>query len=231
VPLHSWLPGALAESTPQAATLTGALLANVPLLVILRLRPVTADEHGSPDAMIIAVGLAALLLAASCLLVRPTLRHGLTFGGLAQLGVIVVAFGLTSRAATVAGVLLMTMLTLTRAAVYLCGNAAPTPAAVRTRQASIVALAALPVFAFVLIAGPTADAALWLLLPLGIGTLVVSGALLCDLRTIAPPSEGSDFAGLAELAPVWLLLALIVLLAVAMPGPVAAWFRTVAAFR
>jgi hydrogenase-4 component F len=231
VPLHSWLPAALAENTPQTATLTGALLANVPLLVILRLRPPAANEHGPPDAVLVVLGLATLLLAASCLLVRPTLRHSLTFAGMAQLGIIVVTLGLASRAATFAGVLLMTMLTLVRAAVFLCGNAAPTPAGVRTRQASIVALAALPVFAFVLTAGPTADAAPWLMLPLGLGTLVVSGALLCDLRTIAPPRGNGSFADLAELAPVWLLLALVVLLAVAMPALVVEWFRTVAAFR
>jgi len=83
----------------------------------------------------------------------------------------------------------------------------------------------------VLTAGPTADAAPWLMLPLGLGTLAVSGALLCDLRTIAPPRGNGSFADLAELAPVWLLLALVVLLAVAMPGPVVEWFRTLAAFR
>jgi hydrogenase-4 component F len=231
VPLHSWLPAALAESTPQAATLTGALLANVPLLVILRLRPPTANEHGSPDAVIIVLGLATLLLAVLCLLARPTIRHSLTFAVMAQLGIIVVAFGLASRAATFAGVLLMTMLTLLRAAAFLCSNAALTPAGVCTRQASIVALAGLPIFAFVLLAGPTADAAPWLMLPLGLGTLLVSGALLCDLRTIAAPSGSYSFAGLAELVPVWLQLALVVLLAVAMPGPVVEWFRAMAAFR
>jgi hydrogenase-4 component F len=229
VPLHSWLPAALAEGTPQAATLTGALLANVPLLVILRLRPPAANEHGSPDATIVVLGLATLLLAASCLLMRPTIRQSLNFAGMAQLGIIVVAFGLASRAAASAGVLLMTMLTLVRAAAFLCGDAAPTPAGIRTRQASIVALAALPVFAFVLTAGPMADAAPWLMLPVALGSLLASGALLCDLRTIPPPSERNGFAGLAELAAIWLLLALAGLLAVAMPAPVAAWFRIVAA--
>jgi formate hydrogenlyase subunit 3/multisubunit Na+/H+ antiporter MnhD subunit len=231
VPLHSWLPGALAEGTPQAATLTGALLANVPLLVILRLRPAAANEHGPPDAVIIALGLATLLLAAVCLLVRPTLRHSLTFAGTAQLGFIVVAFGLASRVATFAGVVLMTMLTLVRAAAFLCSTAATAPAGVRTRQASIAALAGLPIFAFVLVAEPTAEAAPWLMLPMGLGALVVSGALLCDLRTIAPSRERDSLASLAGLAPVWLQLALVVLLAAAMPGPVVEWFHALAAVR
>ena len=97
VPLHSWLPDAVAEGTPQGATLIGALLANVPLLVILRLRSAMTDGPDTPIVLLVVLGLATLLLAAFCLAARPDMRRRLTFAGTALIGVVVFAFGLGSR--------------------------------------------------------------------------------------------------------------------------------------
>jgi hydrogenase-4 component F len=231
VPLHSWLPDAVAEGSTQGATLIGALLVNVPLLAILRLRSATTDEPDASLALLVAVGLATLLIAAFCLTARLDTRRRLAFAGTAQVGIVVFAFGLGSRAATFGGLLLMTMLALARAAALQCPGAASTRAAVLTRTASDVVLAGLPIVALFLIAGATAERAPWLLLPLAIGALLTTGSLIGGPPTPGIARDGCSPAAVLALAPVWLQLALVVLLAVAMPGPVAGWFRTMAALR
>ncbi len=231
VPLHSWLPDAVGEGTKQGATLIVALLVNVPLLVILRLRSAMTDGADAPVALLVVLGLATLLTAAFCLAARLDTRRRLAFAGTAQIGIVVFAFGLGSRAATFGGLLLMTMLSLARAAALQCLDATPTQAAALTRTASVLGLAGLPIVALFLIAGATADFAPWLLLPLGTGVLVTTGSLIGGLPTPDAARDGGSPAALLELVPVWLQLALLVLLGVAMPGLVAGWFRTMAEFR
>jgi hydrogenase-4 component F len=230
-PLHAWLADTIAEGTTHGAILIGALLVNVPLLVILRLRSAMADGPDAPVALLVVLGLATLLIAAFCLAARIDMRRRVAFAGTAQIGIVVLAFGLDSRAATFGGLLVMTMLTLSKLSALRCLETAPTRAAVRTRTASVLSLAGLPIVALFLIAGPTADYAPWLLLPLAAGVLLTTGALLGGLRTLGAAHDGSSPAGLLDLAPIWLQLALVALLAVAMPGPVVGWFRTMAAFR
>jgi hydrogenase-4 component F len=231
LPLHSWLPDAVAEGTTQGATLVGTLLANVPLLVFLRLRSAMADGPDRPVVLYVVVGLATLMFAAFCLATQPDIRRRLTLAGTAMIGVVVFAFGLGSSAATFGGLLVMTMLALVRASAFQCLEAAPTRAAIWTRTASDLGLAGLPIFALFLIAGATADYRPWLLLPLGAGVLLSSGALLVGRPASGAARDAIRPANLVELAPVWLQLALVVVLAVATPGPVVGWFRTMAAFR
>jgi hydrogenase-4 component F len=231
VPLHSWLPDAVSEGTTQGATLVGTLLANVPLLVFLRLCSAMADGPDTPTALFLAVGLATLLLAAIGLATQPGMRRGLTFAGTALIGMIVFAVGLGSSAATFGGVLLMTMLTLVRASAFQSLEAVPTRVGDWTRTASVLGLAGLPIFGLFLIAGATADYQPWLLLPLGAGALLAAGSQLGGRPATGVAREAIRPANLLELAPVWLQLAVVVLLAVAMPGPVVGWLRTIAAFR
>lgn len=231
VPLHSWLPDAVAEGATQGATLVGTLLANVPLLVFLRLRSAVADGPTTPIVLLLVVGLATLLLAACCLATRPDTQRGLTFAGTAMIGVVVFAFGLGSSTATFGGLLLMTMLALVRASAFQCLDAAPTRATIWTRAASDLGLAGLPIFALFLVAGATADYQPWLLLPLAAGALLAAGSLLRGRPAMGATRDAIRPANLLELVPVWLQLALVVLLAVAMPGPIVGWFRTMAAFR
>jgi hydrogenase-4 component F len=230
VPLHAWLPDATAEGTTQSATLIGALLVNVPLFVTLRLRSAMAEGPDAPVALLVVLGLATLLLAAFCLSARLDMRRSLAFAGTAQIGIVVFAFGLGGRAATLGGLLLMTLLTLARAAALQGPEPAPTRVAAWTRTASVLVLAGLPVLALLLIAGATADYAPWLLLPLGVGVLLTTGSLIGGLAAPVAAREATAVPGLLELAPVWLQLALVVLLAVAMPGSVVDWFRAMAEF-
>jgi hydrogenase-4 component F len=231
VPLHSWLSDAVAEGTTQGATLIGALLVNVPLLVLLRLRSAMADGPDAPVALFVVLGLATMLIAAFCLMARQDMRRSLAFAGTGQVGIIVCAFGLGSRIATLGGLLHMTMLTLTKASTLQCLEATPTRVTGWTRAVSVLVLGGLPIIALLLIAGPAADYCAWLLLPLGAGVLLITGSLISGLPGPDAARASGDLAGLLELAPIWLQLALVVLLAVAMPSPLVGWFRTMAEFR
>ena len=85
-----------------------------------------------------------------------------------------------------------------------------------------LALALLPLYALHLLAEPTVAVAAWLLVPLATGALLTCWALLDR------PPDGVAADRLAA-APIWLQLALVVLLAFAMPAQVVAWFHAVAA--
>jgi hydrogenase-4 component F len=227
VPLHAWLPDAAAEATAQGATAISALLVNVPLFVILRLRPVLAGGPDSPVALLVVLGLATLLLAAFCLSARLDARRSLAFAGTAQIGTVVFAFGIGSRTATMAGLVLATSLSLARASVLRRFDPAPGQVTMATGTASVVVLAGLPVVALFVLAGPTVACAPWLLAALAAGALMTTGCLIGGLGSRPAARATTAVPGPLELVTVWLPLALAVLLAAAMPGPVAGWFRAI----
>ena len=163
VPLHAWLPDAVSESLPQGAILI-TLLANVPLLQLARL----------PAGLLMAGGLASLLLGALLLSGRACASRNVSFAGVAQLGMVVFAFGVGGPAEPV-GWLHMTLLTLTRAAA-LHGERTP-----GIRRPGLVALAVLPILVLALIAAPTGAWSVWLLLPLAAGAMLMSWFVLDTL--------------------------------------------------
>ncbi len=200
MPLHSWLANAAAQGVPPGAVIV-TLLANVPLLLFMRL-------HIVPE-LLIALGLASLLLCGVALFAGRDRRRTVTLAGMAQLGIAVFAIGI---GAWQAAWLQMTLVTLARsAALQSHGN-----------EIAWLVLTLLPLYALYLLAGPTAAVAAWLLVPLAAGVLVTVWALVAQ----RPAGVPADWVAAA---PIWLQLALVVLLALAMPGPVVAWFRSMAA--
>ena len=230
VPLHAWLADTIAEGSTQGAALVAALPANLPLLVMLRLHA-GAEVPDAPMPLLVVLGLFSLLTAACCLAASPGTRRGLTFAGTAQVGIVVFAFGLGSRSAIFAGALLLTMLALVRAAAFQSLAASRTRAAVRTHAASVMGLAGLPILAFFLLAGPTAAYLPGLLLLLGLGVLLTTVSLIGMAPGLLPTCSGDTPATVLGLAPIWLELALVALLAAAAHGPAVGWFRTMAALR
>ncbi len=219
VPLHGWLVEAAAGPASNAIGVT-ALLVNAPLLVILRLHSLMRAD------LLLALGLASLLLAALGLSSRLDPRRPVAFSGMALVGLIVFASGL---AAPFAALLLMTLLSLARAAALQCEDLSPARASAWTSTACVVALAALPPFALFLTAGAAVDRSAWLLPPLGIGVLLTSCALIARLPvSVAPAAPHGGANETLALAPIWLQLALLLMLAVAMPEPVLDWFRAMA---
>jgi hydrogenase-4 component F len=162
VPLHLWLPDAMEHGTLPGAVIVGTLMVNAPLLVFLYLGAATSG-------VLIAVGLASLLLGAASLFVETEPRRRVAFAGVAQLGVVAFAFAV---GAAPAGLLYLTLLVLVRAAVLL------SPGAPRARSAFMMVLGILPLFALLLVAGDAVDRAPWLLLPLGAGVALTSWGLL-----------------------------------------------------
>jgi hydrogenase-4 component F len=244
--------------TPASAVLAGSMLNVALLVILrlrgIMAANATAIDPGPP---IMALGLLSLLLAAFSLWRQRDVKRFFAFSTIGQSGVVAFAFGLGGPAAIFAGVLHMTLHTLIHASVFQCvGRAARLKggqtfadiggliAAHRmfglTLAAGIVALAALPPFGLFasefLIVADTLRRAPLASIPLGIGLVAGAWALIMRLQSLclgtptpdrrSPPNTLAPDA--LALAPVWLQLAIVLLLGLAMPGPVVAWFTAIA---
>jgi hydrogenase-4 component F len=169
--------------------------------------------------------------------------------GLGQLGVVAFAFGLGTGAATFAGVLHLTLLTLLRAAlaqgvwraVQLRGGAAlggllaNHRALALTLAAGLLGLAGLPPFglftSLFLVVMETARQAPLLLLPLLFGLAACAWALAARMvalcRHPAAPDHGPAPPPIA-LVPAWLHLAAVAVLGLAMPQGMVDWLANIA---
>ena len=153
--------------------------------------------------LLIAFGLASLLPGAVALFARLDRRRTVALAGMAQLGMVVFAIGVGAKQVAW---LHMTLLALARSAVLQSHG---------DDMLAWLALALLPLYALYLLAEPTVAVAAWLLVPLAAGVLLACWALL-ERRPAGVAT------GWLAATPVWLQLALIVLLAFAMP---ARWSR------
>ena len=251
-PLHAWMPGAHAEGpTPVSAVLSGSLL-NVAICVILRTRRILAANSGaiSPNGALIALGLASVLLGSISLWRRADAKRFFAFSTMEQSGLAVFAFGI---GAPMAGLLHLTLHTMAKASLYQClghaaqrkggqsfseikGLIASDRALGLSLAASIIAVAALPPFGLIvslfLILTATAATLPWLALPLLIGIGCGAAALVHRLQTLClGPATPSRFApvSMLTLVPVLVPLALTIIIGLAMPAPLAAWFNSIAA--
>ena len=253
-PLHAWMPDAHAEGpTPVSAVLSGSVL-NVALVVILRLRSLLAAnaEAIAPGPPIMALGLASLLLAAFSLWRRRDVKRFFAFSTIEQSGIAAFAFGLGGPGAVFAGLLHMTLHTLTKAAVFQCvGRAAQLKGGQKFSDiggllsghralgltlavgiAGVAGLSPLGVFSSeFLIVAETIQRQPLLALPLGLGLVVGAWALAARLIALclgpATPDRGTTFPA-TVLVPAWLHLALVLVLGLAMPASVAAWLHGIA---
>jgi hydrogenase-4 component F len=225
VPLHAWLPDAATEGVAPGAILVSVLMVNAPLLVFMRLRSTVPDLT---DGLLIAFGLASLLLGGALLLTKPDLRRTVAFAGMALIGIVVFGIGVGGSAALPAAWVISTLLALGRASALQCDGLPAGRFAAWTSSACVLLLALLPLLGLLLLAGPTADRSAWLLLPLGAGALATSWALLAQVPIATRPG---DSKALSALAPIWLQLVLAVVLALLMPGAVTDWFHAMATAR
>jgi hydrogenase-4 component F len=259
-PLHAWMPDAHAEGpTPVSAVLSGSIL-NVALCVLLRLRGLMAANAAAgggaiaPGVPLMALGLISVLMAAFSLWQRRDVKRFFAFSTIEQSGLAAFAFGLGGPAAIFAGLLHMTLHTLSKAAVFQCvghatqlkggqrftdirGLIAASPALGLSLGAAVLSVAALPPAGLFssewLIASRTMLQAPLLAVPLALGLAVGAWALiarawsLCLGAATASPGRPPP---LAALWPVWLMLAVATLLGFAMPAELAAWMRGIAGF-
>lgn len=253
-PLHAWMPDAHAEGpTPVSAVLSGSIL-NVALAVLLRVRGLMAanDAALAPGPPMIGLGLLSLLLAAFSLWRRRDAKRFFAFSSVEQSGVAAFAFGIGGPAAMFAGMLHLTLHTLAKAAIFHCvGRASQLKGGQRftditglidshralglTLAAAIVAVSGLPPFGLFssefLIVAATIRTVPWLAIPLGVGLVVGFWALMRRLITLClgtPSPNRGPAPALIDLLPAWLHLALVLILGLAMPGFVLAWFSALA---
>ena len=119
-PLHAWLPDAHAEGpTPISAVLSGLLL-NVALYAVLRFKLLLAANPGAiaPGPLMAAMGLASLLFAGFMLYRRRDIKRMFGYSSIEHMGIIVFAFGMGGPLANFAGLLHMTMHSLTKSAIF-----------------------------------------------------------------------------------------------------------------
>jgi hydrogenase-4 component F len=251
-PLHAWLPDAHAEGpTPISAVLSGLLL-NVALFALLRFKMVIAGNAAAlaPGPLMVTLGLLSLVFAAFMLYRRRDIKRMFAYSSIEHMGIIVFAFGMGGPLANFAGLLHMTMHSLTKSAIFFAvGHVAQAKGTQRIADIrgltethpvlgwglvlGVVAIAGMPplgVFMseFLVVSSTFARQPL-LAAVLVFGLLVAFGALALRMHGIAfGPAYGNTAPIRASYVPMFGHLALVLIAGVYIPGPVVAWFQHVA---
>ncbi len=127
VPLHNWLPDAHAEGpTPISAVLSGLLL-NVALYALIRFKVLTdgALERPFASALLMGFGLISVAVAAFFLSRQRDIKRMFAYSSIEHMGLITFAFGMGGPVASFAGLLHMTVHSLTKSAIFFAvGHAA-----------------------------------------------------------------------------------------------------------
>jgi len=128
-PLHNWLPDAHAEGpTPVSAVLSGLLL-NVALYAVIRCKALAVGSIGPlmPGRMLMAFGLLSAVLAAFFLWRQRDIKRLFGYSSIEHMGIITFAFGLGGPVANFAALLHMTVHSLTKSSIFFtAGHASQT---------------------------------------------------------------------------------------------------------
>ncbi len=127
VPLHNWLPDAHAEGpTPISAVLSGLLL-NVALYAVVRSKVLVEGALGTHFAgnLMMAFGLLSVVVGALLLSRQKDIKRLFAYSSIEHMGLMTFAFGMGGPVATFAGLLHMTVHSLTKSAIFFAvGHAA-----------------------------------------------------------------------------------------------------------
>jgi hydrogenase-4 component F len=251
-PMHAWLPDAHAEGpTPVSAVLSGLLL-NVALYALLRFKMIMAANAATIPVgpLMITLGIGSLIFAAFMLYRRRDIKRMFAYSSIEHMGIIVFAFGMGGPLANFAGLLQMTMHSLTKSAIFFSvghiaqakgtqrmadirGLTASHPVLGWTLVAGVVAIAGLPPFGvfmseFLVLTSAFARAPLLAALVV-FGLLTAFGALLWRLGGLAfGEPQGPSTPVTASYLPIFAHLALVFITGFYMPGAMVAWFQNVA---
>jgi len=252
VPLHAWLPDAHAEGpTPISAVLSGLLL-NVALYAVLRFKLLLAENAGAiaPGFLMETLGLLSLIFAAFMLYRRRDIKRLFAYSSIEHMGIITLAFGMGGPLANFAGLLHMTMHSLTKSAIFF--SVGHIVQASKTQRISevrgltvthpwlgwslvvgVVAIAGLPPMGifmseFLVVSSAFAREP-WLAIPLAFGLLVAFGALLMRIGTMAFGTPAGETVPVqASYVPMFAHLALVLMAGIYLPPPLVTWFRHIA---
>jgi hydrogenase-4 component F len=127
VPLHNWLPDAHAEGpTPVSAVLSGLLL-NVALYAVIRCKVLVEGALQTSFArdLLMGFGLLSVVVAAFLLSRQKDIKRLFAYSSVEHMGIITFAFGMGGPIANFAGLLHMTVHSLTKSAIFFAaGHAA-----------------------------------------------------------------------------------------------------------
>jgi hydrogenase-4 component F len=251
-PLHAWLPDAHAEGpTPISAVLSGLLL-NVALYVLLRFKMLLAAAPAAiaPGPLMTALGLISLLFAGLMLYRRRDIKRMFAYSSIEHMGIIVFAFGMAGPIGNFAGLLQMTMHSLTKSAIFFSvGHIAQAKGTQKIAEmggltethpvlgwglmVGIAAIVGLPPFGvfmseFLIVSSTFARQPILAILVV-IGLLVAFGALLLRGTSIAfGPPRGTTAKVHASYLPMFAHLALVLIAGIYLPPPLVEWFQHVA---
>jgi hydrogenase-4 component F len=251
-PFHAWLPDAHSEGpTPISAVLSGLLL-NVGLYALLRFKMVLA---GNPAAInvgviMVVVGLTSLVFAAFMLFRRRDIKRLFAYSSIEHMGIATVAFGLGGPLANFAGLLHMSMHSLTKSAIFFAvghiaqakgtqriggvsGLSVTHPALAFGFVLGVIAIAGLPPFGvfmseFLLVSSAVARQPV-LTFVLVVGLLVAFAALLLRVHGLVfGKPTGPTEPVKASYIPLFLHLILVFIAGLWLPAAVVGWFHGVA---
>ncbi|GMU72784.1 MAG: hydrogenase 4 subunit F [Betaproteobacteria bacterium PRO3] len=120
VPLHNWLPDAHAEGpTPVSAVLSGLLL-NVALYAVVRCKVLVEGALPTSFAknLMMGFGLLSVVVAAFLLSRQKDIKRLFAYSSIEHMGIITFAFGMGGAIANFAGLLHMTVHSLTKSAIF-----------------------------------------------------------------------------------------------------------------
>lgn len=120
VPLHNWLPDAHAEGpTPVSAVLSGLLL-NVALYAVLRCKVLTDGALDGPLAgrLLMGFGLLSVVAAVFFLIRQKDVKRMFAYSSIEHMGMMSFAFGMGGPIANYAGLLHMTVHSLIKSAIF-----------------------------------------------------------------------------------------------------------------
>jgi hydrogenase-4 component F len=251
-PLHAWLPDAHSEGpTPISAVLSGLLL-NVALYALLRFKMLLAanPQALAPGPLMVTMGLISALFAAFMLYRRRDIKRMFAYSSIEHMGIITFAFGMGGPLANFAGLLHMTMHSLTKSAIFFAvGHVAQVKGTQRIADMGgltethpvlgwglvlgVVAIAGLPPLGIFmsefLVVTSTFARAPWLAVLLVLAILIGLSGLFLRLNTIAfGEPRGPTAEATASHVPMFAHLALVFVAGIYMPPHLVAWFQNVA---
>jgi hydrogenase-4 component F len=251
-PLHAWLPDAHAEGpTPISAVLSGLLL-NVALYALLRFKMLLAANPAAlaPGPLMVSLGLLSLIFAGFMLYRRRDIKRMFAYSSIEHMGLITFAFGMGGPIANFAGLLHMTMHSLTKSAIFFAvGHIAQAKGTQRIADirglteshpvlgwglvVGVAAIAGLPPLGifmseFLIVSSTFARAPLLAILVVA-GLLIAFGALFLRLNEVAfGEPTGSTAPVKASYMPLFAHLALVAVAGIYLPASLVAWFQAVA---
>jgi len=235
----------------RAGAFDPALL-NVALYALLRFKMLLALNPAAlaPGPLMVTMGLISLVFAAFMLYRRRDIKRMFAYSSIEHMGIIAFAFGMGGPLANFAGLLHMTMHSLTKSAIFFAvGHIAQVKGTQRIADMGgltetnpvlgwglvlgVVAIAGLPPLGIFmsefLVVTSTFARAPWLAIILVSGILIGVAALFLRLNTIAfGEPRGATAKAKASYVPMFAHLALVFVAGIYMPPALVAWFQNVA---